>query len=411
MAKLQTRRRELLKFLAASPLLTVSARLLAEETLARSDLPDYLISKPEDALDIFDFHTAAKQRLPPAHYGYLATGTDGNETLSANRRAFQDVYLRPMRMLDTREISLKTTLLGQELASPIALAPVGSQAAFHTDAELATARAARTHQQLQILSNVASTSIEDVIVARGDPVWFQLYPTSQWSTAQMMLERAEAAGAPVVVLTVDLNSVSNRVLLGQYVRTDNRDCSACHGSNGIDDFLRMNPMYEGARVSFADFDLSGMTWDYLERMRKVTSMKIVVKGIVTREDAAAAVDAGADAVYVSNHGGRAEASGWGAFESLPEVVEAVNGRVPVMVDSGFRRGSDIFKALAVGADAVCIGRAYIWGLAAFGQAGVEKVLEMLNGELSMVMSQLGATSLETISPNHIGTRKVISSAG
>jgi (S)-2-hydroxy-acid oxidase len=134
-------------------------------------------------------------------------------------------------------------------------------------------------------------------------------------------------------------------------------------------------------------------------------MKIVVKGIVTHADAESAVDAGADAVYVSNHGGRAEASGWGALESLPEVVEAVNGRVPVMIDSGFRRGRDIFKALAMGADAVCIGRAYIWGLAAFGQPGVEKVLEMLKAELSMVMGQMGAQSIAEIGPQHIGIRR------
>lgn len=404
MSTLQTRRREFLKFLAASPLLTLPARLLAEETLALIDLPEHLIGKPEDALDVFDFHTVAKHKLPPAHYGYLATGTDGNETLSANRRAFEDYYLRPMRMVDTSQVSLATSLLGQELESPIVLAPVGSQAAFHADAELASARAAKAQNHLQILSNVASNSIEDVIAARGEPVWFQFYPTSEWSTARMMLERAEAAGAKVVVLTVDLNSGSNRVLLEQYIRTDDRDCSACHGSGSVDDFLRMNPMYEGSRVSFADFDTSGMTWDYLERMRQVTLMKIVVKGIVTREDAANAVNAGADAVYVSNHGGRAEASGRGALESLPEVVAAVGGRVPVMVDSGFRRGTDIFKALALGADAVCIGRAYIWGLAAFGQAGVEKVLEMLKAELRMVMGQVGAPSVKEISAAHIGSR-------
>ena len=395
-----------MRFLAASPALACASagRLLAEESLDSITLPDHLIESPDEALDIFDFHTVAKQKLPVAHYGYLATGTDGNETLQANRRAFEDIYLRPMRMIDTSNVNLETTLLGESLPSPIVLAPVGSQRAFHPEAELATARAASARDHLQILSNVASHSIEDVIAARGKAVWFQLYPTNQWSTAQMMLERAENAGARVVVLTVDLNSASNRVLLGQHVRMDERDCSSCHGSNGVDDFLRMNPMYEGSRVSFADFDTSSMTWDYLDRMRTVTSMKIVVKGIVTREDAASAVEAGADAVYVSNHGGRAEASGWGALESLPEVVDAVNGRVPVMVDSGFRRGTDLFKALALGADAVGIGRAYIWGLAAFGQAGVEKVLDMLNAELAMVMGQVGAGSLAAIGTQHIGLR-------
>jgi isopentenyl diphosphate isomerase/L-lactate dehydrogenase-like FMN-dependent dehydrogenase len=251
---------------------------------------------------------------------------------------------------------------------------------------------------------VATTPIEDVIAARGEPVWFQFYPTNQWSTAQMMLERAERAGARVVVLTVDLNSGSNRVLLGQHERTDDRDCTVCHGTGSVEDFLRLNPMYEGSRTTYADFATPDMTWDYLERIRRACSMKIVVKGIVTREDAAGAVEAGADAVYVSNHGGRAEASGWGALESLPEVVEAVNGRVPVMIDSGFRRGTDIFKALALGADAVCIGRPYIWGLAAFGQAGVEKVLEMLRAELAMVMGQVGARSIAEIGRQHIGVR-------
>jgi 4-hydroxymandelate oxidase len=399
-------RRQLLKFLAASPLLycTAAGRLLAEESLDAIRLPDFLIKSPDDALDVFDFHAVAKHTLPPAHYGYLATGTDGNETLSANRRAFDQVYLRPMRMVDTRAVSLETTLLGEPLQSPIVLAPVGSQGAFHPDAELATARAAKAQGHLQLLSNVATTPIEEVIAARGAPVWFQLYPTNQWSTGQMMLERAERAGARVVVLTVDLNSGSNRVLLGQHMRTDDRDCSTCHGTGSVEDFLRMNPMYAGSRATWADFGTPDMTWDYLDRIRQVTSMKIVVKGIVTREDAASAVEAGADAVYVSNHGGRAEASGWGALESLPEVVEAVNGRVPVMIDSGFRRGTDIFKALALGADAVCIGRPYIWGLAAFGQPGVEKVLEMLRAELAMVMGQVGARSIAEIGPQHIGIR-------
>ena len=304
-------------------------------------------------------------------------------------------------MVDTSNVSLATELLGQAISSPILLAPVGSQKAFHADGELASARAAKAQGTLQMLSNVSSTSIEDVIDARGEPVWFQLYPTNKWSTAKTMLLRAQEAGAKVVVLTVDLNAGSNRVLMGQFSRTDDRDCIACHGS-GPDDRDATKPMYAGTDLASADWDMSGMTWDYLDRLRETTSMKIVVKGIVTAEDAASCAQYGADAVYVSNHDGRAEASGRGSLDSLSEVVTTVDGRVPVIVDSGFRRGTDIFKALAMGADAVSIGRSYIWGLAAFGQPGVEKVLQMLNAELAMVMAQMGARTIADIGPQHIG---------
>ena len=163
-------------------------------------------------------------------------------------------------------------------------------------------------------------------------------------------------------------------------------------------------MYAGTGATRASFNHPAMTWEFLHRLKDATRMKVVVKGIVTAEDAAGCVQHGADAIYVSNHGGRAEASGWGSLESLPQVVSAVNGKAPVLIDSGFRRGTDIFKALALGADAVCIGRAYIWGLAAFGQAGVEKVLQMLNAELAMVMGQMGAASVSDIGSQHIGRR-------
>ena len=399
-------RRRFLKLLTASPLLgyTAAGRLLADETIDALQLPEYLIQSPADALDVFDFHTVAKKNLPMSHYGYLATGTDGNETLIANREAFERVYLRPGRMVDTSAVSLGTELLGHSLRSPILIAPVGSQKAFHPDGELATARAAKAQGHLQILSNVASTPIEDVIRARGEPVWSQLYPTKAWSTVTTMLRRAEDAGAEVVVLTIDLNSGSNRVLLGQFARADKRDCSACHGDDPAAWFAQTKPMYEGTDTSELDLDMSHMTWDYVGRLRDATSMKIVLKGIVTAEDAQNCVKYGADAVYVSNHGGRAEASGRGSLDSLAEVAEAVDGRVPVLFDSGVRRGTDIFKALAMGADAVSIGRAYMWGLSAFGEAGVSKVLEMLKAELAMVMGQMGAGSIAGIGRQHIGVR-------
>jgi isopentenyl diphosphate isomerase/L-lactate dehydrogenase-like FMN-dependent dehydrogenase len=400
-------RRQFLNYLAASPLLAspgISQLLAADDSGEDASLlGEYLIKSPEDALDVFDFRSVARSVLPTAHYGYLATGTGDNETLRANRDAFDKVYLRAMRMVDTRSIDMRTELLGTSMGSPIVIAPVGSQNAFHAEGELAVARAARTQGNLQILSNVATHSIEDVIDARGEPVWSQLYPTSNWSVTTKMIKRAKKAGAKVVVLTVDLNADSNRVMLGQYIRADERDCTACHGA-GPDDWLERKPMYSGTGATTAEFLTPGMTWEFLRRLKDTTSMKVVVKGIVTGEDAADCVRYGADAVYVSNHGGRAEASGWGALESLPEVVAAVDGKVPVLVDSGFRRGTDIFKALAMGADAVCLGRAYIWGLAAFGQPGVEKVLQMLSAELEMVMAQMGATEISDIGSQHIGVK-------
>lgn len=412
MIKKALARRQLLQFLVASPLLASLSpgRLLADllpdgSTSGSTGLADTLLSPitaPGDALDVFDFQRVAEQVLPPAHYGYLATGTDGDETLHANRKAFDKLYLRAMRMVNTANVDTRLELLGQQLSSPIVIAPVGSQKAFHVDGELATAKAARSRDHLQILSNVTTTSIEDVIAARGAPVWSQLYPTSDWSVAEKMIRRAEKAGAPVVVLTVDLHSGSNRLTMRRYIRKDKRDCSLCHDQTREDAWLDRRPMYEGTGATTADFDTPGMTWDFVERLKGSTGMKVVIKGIVTAQDAEAAVQHGVDAVIVSNHGGRAEASGWATLDSLPEVVRAVDGAIPVMVDSGFRRGTDIFKALALGADAVCIGRSYIWGLAAFGQPGVEKVLDILRAELAMVMGQMGTPTLKDIGPNSIG---------
>jgi 4-hydroxymandelate oxidase len=394
-------RRHFIQFLAASPLFAG----LGPDKLLASAVSESLLSpvtSPDRALDVFDFQRVAAQVLPPAHYGYLATGTDGDETLRANRVAFDKLYLRAMRMVDTSAIDTSLELLGEKLSSPIVIAPAGSQRAFHPEGELATARAARSRDHLQILSNVTTTPIEEVIEARGAPVWFQLYPTANWAVGEKMVKRAEKAGAPAVVLTVDLNSDSKRVALERYIRLDDRDCSACHDPTREDSWLDRKSMYQDNGATSAEFGTPGMTWDYIGRLKSISNMKVVVKGIVTAEDAESALKHGADALIVSNHGGRAEASGWGSLDSLPEVLVAVDGEIPVMIDSGFRRGTDIFKALALGANAVCIGRAYLWGLAAFGQPGVEKVLDILRAELAMVMGQMGTPTLKDIGPHSIG---------
>lgn len=398
-------RRAFLRFLAASPLVPlIGARgattrgpspiqrlpAAARDTLELAEL----ISSPEEAISVFDFQTVAEAALPPAHYGYLATGVDGDATLRANREGFDRIRLRPRRLVDVSRVDTSIELFGERWETPIALAPCGSQRAFHPDGELAAARAARAKNHLQLLSTVTSTSVEEVAEARQAPVWYQLYPTSSWDVTQKLLRRAEAAGSPVVVLTVDLPALSNRESAARAARADTRDCSDCHGDRTLRSAFAAKPMFDGIDLaSVEEFFPPDLTWEFVGRLKDATEMRVVVKGIVTREDAERCVQHGADGVIVSNHGGRAEESGRATIQSLPEVVEGVAGRVPVIVDSGFRRGNDIVKALALGATAICIGRPYLWGLAAFGQPGVERVLDILRAELILAMKLAGRPSV------------------
>ena len=292
--------------------------------------------------------------------------------------------------------------MGTRWNSPIALAPTGNQKAFDSHGEAAVARAARETSSLQILSTVTTTSVEEVTRERGGPVWFQLYASEDWSITQALLKRAERAGCPVVAMTVDVQGGSNREMLKRFSRIDKRDCTLCHDRSTPQSRRRRKPMFDGLDLSKRSSGSSrGLTWDFARRVQDATSMKLFIKGIVTREDAEICVENGLDGIIVSNHGGRAEASGRSTIESLPEIVKAVQGRIPVIIDSGFRRGTDVFKALALGADAVAIGRPYLWGLASFGQEGVRAVLDLLRAELMMVMRQAGATSIDKISSSHI----------
>lgn len=395
----QTRRRVLQSILAGPALAALGPTVRAFGQDA-----DGIITAVGQALDIFDFERAARRILPPAHWGYLATGVDGDETLHANRAGFANYSLRVRRMLDLSRIDMSVNLFGTTWETPIFLDPVGSQRAFHPDGELATARAAKTKKHLQVLSTVASTSVEDVTAARGAPIWYQLYPTDHWPITQALVRRAEAAGCPVIALTVDLQGGSNRLTAARSIPRDSRDCTQCHQSDRtrLSGFITGKPMFDGLDISKAtDITPISMNWDYIRRLRDIWPRKLVIKGIVTREDAELAVDHGLDGLLVSNHGGRAEDSGRASIDSLVEVVAGVRGRVPVLVDGGFRRGTDVFKALALGATAVGIGRPYIWGLASFGQEGVEKVLEILRGELLIAMQQAGTRSVAEISRSYI----------
>ena len=384
-------RRAFLRFVAGSPLLAAAA----EENGG-------VLKNPKDALNVTDFEEAARKALPPAHYGYLATGVDDDSTLRANREGYRRIQLRPKRMVDVSgRADCSVELFGRKWETPLTLCPVGSQNAFHPEGELAVARAAGAKKTLQILSTNTTQPIEKVIEGAG-PVWYQLYATSRWEVTEKLVRHAERAGCPVLVLTVDLPVGRNTETLERMRRTDTRNCAGCHAPNA--GFYGRKPMYTGIDMKGVTTNQPAMTWDFVRRLKDFTRMKLVLKGIETREDGQACCEHGVDGIIVSNHGGRAEESGRGTIECLPEVVEAVAGRIPVLVDGGIRRGTDIFKALALGARAVGVGRPYVWGLAAFGQAGVERVLQILRVELELVMRQCGARSIEEIRPSMVAVR-------
>ena len=429
-------RRKFLRMLVASPVLAGShllsnslANLLAAgEVTERRFLgwldnlqqSDDVISSPDQALDVMDFEPIAKKNVPPAHWGYLATGVDDDATVRANRDGYSHIQIRSRRLVDVTNIDMSRTIFGTKWETPIVLSPVSAQKAFHPEGELGVAKAAGKKGHLMMLSTAATASIEDALAASGRPVWQQLYPTNVWEVTRAIIKRAEAAGSPAIVLTVDLHDGSNRETLFRAQRVDKRECSMCHSgsyspfgrgrtgaiaapaSEGFAGYVARKPMFKGLDVSKVTqlFPLA-VDWDLVKRLRDIVNVKFLIKGIVTREDAQLAVEHGADGLIVSNHGGRAEETLRPTIECLPEVVEGVAGKVPVIVDGGVRRGTDIFKALALGATAVGFGRPHSWGLGAFGQAGVEAVLEIYRRELRTIMRQAGTTSLDQITRNYI----------
>ena len=279
----------------------------------------------------------------------MASGIDDEVTLRANREGFLKFQLRPRRLVDVEKVDMSTDILGVRYATPIMIAPVGGHRMFNPEGELAVARAAKAGGHAMILSTVTTTSVEEVTAARAAPVWYQLYATNKWDVAKAFVTRAEKAGCPVVAVTVDRSGGRNQETLFRLQRTDSRDCSTCHDRSSLQANLRRRSMYEGVDVTgLTHTQASSMTWDFLKRLRDTTKMKIVLKGILAHEDATLAVQNGMDGIIVSNHGARSEDSGRSTIDALPEILDAVKGRMPVLVDSGFRRGTDIAKALCIG---------------------------------------------------------------
>jgi 4-hydroxymandelate oxidase len=392
-------RRAFLKYLAASPVVAASAQLFGQTVTGFRDLyAPQIISRAQDAINVFDFEEVAKQKFLPGHYTYMAMGTDSGGTLQANRDAYAKLQIRVRRLVNTSIVDTRVELFGVSYPTPILIAPCGHQKAFHAEGEIPTARAARSRNTGMLLSSVTSVGVEEVNTAYGRPVWYQLYADANWETTAAVVRRVEQAGCEVMVITVDL-PISNREADYRHRRSINLECQTCHAPDaGV---IPPKPMYAGLQRASVT-DRSFLDWTFIERIRAMTSMKIVLKGIVTGEDARLAIERGIAGIIVSNHGGRGEDSGRSTIESLPEVVATVGGRIPVIIDGGIRRGTDIFKALAIGADAVAIGRPYLWGLGSFGQEGVEVVLDILRRELEIIMRQAGTLQISDINRNHIG---------
>ncbi len=359
-----------------------------------------LITSPDDATNVWDFERVTHENSLAQHWDYLHMGVDDYETRVANREGFQRLMLRPRRLpLEPASgFSTSIEILGQRFDSPLFLCPVAALQAYHTQGEVGAGRAARRRGVLQMQSHVSSNSYEEIAEARGEPHWFQIYTNPDWNRNQRLIDRVAGAGCPTLVWTIDLLAGSNRELNRRSLVGEGMEsalCQQCH--NHQEGYQRpMNRDLGGPAGERPPY-----TWDYVNRLKDASDMNLVVKGIVTAEEAELAIEHGADGIYVSNHGGRAVNSLWSTVDALPEVVAAVRGRVPVMIDSGIRRGGDVFKALALGADAVGIGRPYVWGLAAFGEDGVDSVIELIMAEFRMVMRQTRTNSIDEITSRFV----------
>jgi 4-hydroxymandelate oxidase len=345
----------------------------------------------EELITLDDFEEAAQALLPRMIFDYFAGGAGDEWTLRENRRAFDRWVLRPRVLADVSEIDLSVSVLGERLPFPILLAPTAFQRMAHPDGELATARAAASLDTIMVLSTIATVSLEDV-AATGARRWFQLYVLKDRDLTAELVKRAHASGYSALVLTVDAP------LLGRRMR-DERNAFTLPPGMGLANLEGTDlPVSAGSGLSsfFLDRHDPSLEWESLAWLRSLSPMPLVLKGIVTAEDATLAVEAGADAIVVSNHGGRQLDGAPAALDALPEVVEAVAGRIDVLVDGGMRRGTDVLKALGLGARAVLIGRPYLWGLAVDGEDGVRRVLELLSDELRLAMILAGQPAVSGI---------------
>lgn len=329
-----------------------------------------------ELINLRDYEVAAKTRLDQATWDFYMGGSDDEVTLCANRQAFERIRLRPRMLVDVNTCQTQTTVLGTPISMPIMVAPTSYHGLAHPEAECATARGVGQAGTLMTVSTSSSRPLEAIAEAAGGPLWFQLYPHRDDHITAKLLRRAEDVGYRAVVLTVDLPSLGRREkdLRNQFVWPTPGNLTLEEGNAG-------RPT---------------LTWKDLAWLRTLTSLPLLLKGILTVEDALMAIEHGIDGIVVSNHGGRQLDGALASIEALPEIAEAVAGRCEVYLDGGVRRGTDVVKALALGARAVLLGRPILLGLAVDGTAGVAHVLELLRAELALTMALSGRPTVASI---------------
>jgi 4-hydroxymandelate oxidase len=350
-------------------------------------------------VNIFEYEALAKARLSQAEYDFIAGGAADEITLQRTRAVFDAIMLRPRMLVDISQRDLSTTVLGQRIEFPVMVDPAGHHGRAHPDAELATARAAGAMGTVMILSSGSTYTLEEVAKAATGSIWFQQYLFKDRGLTKLMAQRAQGAGYRALCLTLDSTVRAKRE---RNIRNNYSNPSS--------------PNYAGRELPDYSWSLStdaprgvnelvdrSATWSYLDWLADNTPLPLVVKGIMTGEDARLCVEHGVRGVIVSNHGARQLDTTFASIEVLPEVVEAVDGRLEVYLDGGIRRGTDVLKALALGARAVLIGRPLFWGLAVDGESGLRAVLQMLRDELEMAMGMCGRPTIQSIDISLLGT--------
>lgn len=348
-------------------------------------------------INLFDYEREAERRIPPSHWGYIAGGANDEVTLAANRAAFDRMVIRYRTMVDVSVRDLGTTVLGTPVSMPVLVAPTAMQKLAHADGECGTARAARAAGTLMITSTTATTGLRDVCVAAPGPMWFQLYLYQDRAKSRALIEEAVSAGYTGVVVTVDAPVLGRRerdIRLGFTLPKDLTIANAAVA--GMEVVPDASEEASGLMLHFRSLHDAALVPKDIAWVRDVSGLPVIVKGIVRGDDALTAVEHGASAIVVSNHGGRQLDTSIPSIQALPGVVSAVGNRAEVYVDGGIRRGTDVIKALALGARAALIGRPVLWGLAVNGEAGVCGVLELLRQEIDLAMALTGVRNVGEI---------------